>query len=47
MVKPAVVIRLLESLDQNLTILRSLQLSTLRELVDDPIRWNATLVLPE
>src|SRR5437867_3132839 len=45
MVKPAVVITLLESLDEKLTILRSLQSTTLRELVDDPIRWNATLHL--
>jgi uncharacterized protein YutE (UPF0331/DUF86 family) len=45
MVKAAVVITLLQSLEEKLTILRSIQSSTLRELVDDPIRWNATLHL--
>lgn len=45
MVKPAVILTLLASLDEKLTILRSLQSSTLRELAADPIRWNATLHL--
>jgi uncharacterized protein YutE (UPF0331/DUF86 family) len=45
MVKPAVVLRLLESLDQNLTFLRSLQSATLHDLTADYIRWNATLHL--
>jgi uncharacterized protein YutE (UPF0331/DUF86 family) len=45
MVKPPVVLALLSSLDEKITLLRSLQPLGVRELANDPLRWYGLLHL--
>jgi uncharacterized protein YutE (UPF0331/DUF86 family) len=45
MIKTAVVIKLLESLNEHVALLKPLRSATVAELVADPLRWNGVLHL--
>lgn len=45
MIKPPVIVRLLDILQHQVELLRPLQALGLKELADDPLRWNGVLHL--
>jgi uncharacterized protein YutE (UPF0331/DUF86 family) len=45
MIKPAVILRLLESLRENITLLRPLQSESMADLTADPLRYNGVIHL--